>query len=215
VVLVTAPVVHQELAVIAAARAARVEHVVKLTSKASLDSPIARRRNQAEIERALIESGLSYTLVRSNAYMQNFLMLATGIAQTDSFSTASGDGRIGYIDVGDVAAVAAAVAAAPADHAAWTYWPTGPEALSGKETAEQFSQVLGRTITFEALSYEEQQRAMIEAGLPEAVAEDSARALALMADDDCDYVTNDVRRLVGRPAGSFAQFVAEHAAAFS
>jgi uncharacterized protein YbjT (DUF2867 family) len=215
VVLVTAPVVHQELAVIAAARAARVEHVVKLTSKASLDSPIARRRNQAEIERALIESGLSYTLVRSNAYMQNFLMLATGIAQTDSFSTASGDGRIGYIDVGDVAAVAAAVAAAPADHAAWTYWPTGPEALSGKETAEQFSQVLGRTITFEALSYEEQQRAMIEAGLPEAVAEDNARALALMADDDCDYVTNDVRRLVGRPAGSFAQFVAEHAAAFS
>jgi uncharacterized protein YbjT (DUF2867 family) len=53
---------------------------VKITSKASADSPIARRRDQAEIESELIASGLGWTLLRNNAYMQNFLMLAPAIA---------------------------------------------------------------------------------------------------------------------------------------
>ena len=49
VVLVTPPVVQQELNVIDSAVRAGVEHVVKITTKASADSPIARRRNHAEI----------------------------------------------------------------------------------------------------------------------------------------------------------------------
>ena len=45
-------------------------HVVKITSKASSDSPIGRRRGQAQIENRLIASGLAYTLLRNNAYEQ-------------------------------------------------------------------------------------------------------------------------------------------------
>jgi hypothetical protein len=60
VVLVTQPVVKQELNVIDSAARAGVEHVVKITSKASADSPIARRRNQAQIEHALIASALQW-----------------------------------------------------------------------------------------------------------------------------------------------------------
>ena len=134
-ILVTAPVVHQELNVIDSAVRAGVEHVVKITTKASADSPIARRRNHAQIENALIASGLGYTLLRNNAYMQNFLMMAPAIAKTDSFSTATGNGRMGHIDARDVAAVAAHIAASPSAHVGKTYWPTGPEALSGTEVA--------------------------------------------------------------------------------
>ncbi len=96
VVLVTPPVVQQELTVIDSAVRAGVEHVVKITSKASADSPIARRRNQTQIESALIASGLGYTFLRNNAYMQNFLMMAPLIKKTNSFSNATGEGRIGY-----------------------------------------------------------------------------------------------------------------------
>jgi len=46
-----------------------VEHVVKITSNASADSPIARRRWQADIEAGLTASGLGHTLLRSHAYM--------------------------------------------------------------------------------------------------------------------------------------------------
>jgi uncharacterized protein YbjT (DUF2867 family) len=215
VVLVSPPVVAQELNVIASAVRCDVEHVVKITSKASADSPVARRRDQSEIESALLASGLGYTLLRNNAYMQNFLMMAPGIAQASRFSTAAGEGRIGHIDARDVAAVAAEIAGSPSIHAGRTYWPTGPELLSSAEVADVLSEVLGRPIAFDPITYEQQRQAMIKAGLPETVAEDNARAVSLMADGDCDYVTDDVPLLLHRPARSFKEFASDFAAAFS
>jgi uncharacterized protein YbjT (DUF2867 family) len=215
VILVSPAVPAQELSVVHRAAHAGVGHVVKITSKASADSPIARRRGQAEIENGLIASGLGYTLLRNNAYMQNFLMLAPGIASASSFSTATGNGRIGHLDARDVAAAAAEIASSPGSHAGKAYWPTGPEVLSAADVAAVFSKVLGRTITFRPISFEEQKRQMIMVGLPEAIAEDNAKALLLMAEGDCDYVTDDIPAVLGRPARSFEQFVSDHREAFS
>jgi uncharacterized protein YbjT (DUF2867 family) len=188
---------------------------VKITSKASTDSPIVRRRGQAQIEERLIASGLGYMLLRNNAYMQNFLMMAPAIAKTSSFGTSTGDGRIGHVDARDVAAVAAEIAASPAPHAGKTYWPTGPEVLSCPDVAALLSRVLGRQITFHPLTFEDQKRAMIDVGLPEVVAEDNAKALTLFADGDADYVTEDVPAILGRPARTFEQFATDYATAFS
>ena len=215
VILVSPAVPAQEIAVIEAAARAGASHVVKVTSKASADSPIARRRGQAAIEAALTASGLGWTLLRNNGYMQNFLMMAPAIARTDSFAAATGDGRVGHIDARDVGAVAAAIAAAPASHAGRTYWPTGPESLSSGEVAVILSKVLGREITFRPITFEEQRQAMISAGLPGPVAEDNARALALSAGGEADYVTTDVPDILGRPARSFEQFATEYATAFT
>jgi len=215
VILVSPPVVSQELNVIKYAKDAGVEHVVKITTLASADSPIQRRRNHFEIEEALIASGLGHTLLRNNAYMQNFLMMAPLIAKTSGFATATGEGKIGHLDARDVAAVAAEIAASPAAHVGKTYWPTGPERLSGFEVAEIFSDVLRRTITFTPISFEQQKQAMLDAGLPEPVADDNARAVSMMADGDCDYITDDVPNILGRPAGSFRQFVTDFAGAFT
>ena len=96
------------------------------------------------------------------------------------------------------------------------HWrPTGPESLSGKDVAEIFTKVLGRLITFHPISYEAQKQAMIDVGLPEPVAKDNALAVAWMADGDCDYVTDDVPQILGRPAGSFERFAIDYAEAFS
>jgi uncharacterized protein YbjT (DUF2867 family) len=76
VVLVSPAVPAQELNVVASAARAGVGHIVKVTSKASPDSPIARRRGQSEIEAGLAASGMPHTLLRSNAYMQNILASA-------------------------------------------------------------------------------------------------------------------------------------------
>jgi len=81
--------------------------------------------------------------------------------------------------------------------------------------AAVLSRVLDRTITFHPITLEEQKQAMIDVGLPEAVADDNARAVALMADGDCDYLTADVLSILGRAPRSFEQFARDHAAAFS
>ena len=77
------------------------------------------------------------------------------------------------------------------------------------------SKVLGREITFRPITFEEQRQAMISAGLPAPVAEDNARALALSAGGEADYVTTDVPDILGRPARSFEQFATHYATAFT
>jgi len=215
VVLVSPAIPAQELNVVDSAVRAGVEHVVKITSKAAADSPVARRRDQTEIENGLIASGLGYTLLRNNAYMQNFLMLAPAIAKTSSFGSSTGDGRVGMIDARDVAAVAAEIAVSPAPHVEKTYWPAGPERLSYSDAATVLSKVLGRPITFHPLTFEEQRQAMINAGLPKTLAEMNTQALSLFAEGDSDWSTDDVPSILGQPARTFEQFATDHATAFS
>jgi uncharacterized protein YbjT (DUF2867 family) len=215
VILVSLAIPNQELNVVDSAARADVDHVVKITSEASADSPIAPRRAHTEIEEGLIASGLGYTLLRNNAYMQNFLMLAPAIVRTSSFGANTGDGRAGLIDSRDVAAVAAQIAAHPAPHKDKTYWLTGPESLSYADTAAIWSQVLGRPIAFHALTDEEQTQAMVSVGVPEHIAQMNTQALALLAQGDSDWITEDLPTILGRPARSFEQFAADHAAAFS
>jgi uncharacterized protein YbjT (DUF2867 family) len=215
VVLVSPAVPAQELNVIASAARAGVGHVVKASSKASADSPIARRRGQAEIEAGLAGSGLVHTVLRSNAYMQNVLALAPAIAATSGFGSSAGKGRTGMVDARDVGAVAAEIAVSPASHAGKTYWLTGPELISNYDVAALLSELLGRTITYTELSFDENRDAMIRAGIPVPVAEMNAQAFSLTADGDAEWVTDDVPAILGRPARSFEQFAADHATAFS
>jgi uncharacterized protein YbjT (DUF2867 family) len=215
VILVSLAIPTQELNVVDSAARAGVDHVVKITSKASADSPIARRRGQTEIEEGLIASGLGYTLLRNNVYMQNFLILAPAIAKASGFGANTGDGRAGFIDSRDVAAVAAQIATDPAAHNDKTYWLTGPESLSYADAAAILSEVLGRPIGFRPLTDGEQTQAMIGAGVPEKIAQMNTQALALLAEGDSDWVTDDVPKILRRPARSFEEFSTDHADAFS
>jgi len=215
VVLVSPAVPAQELNVVASAARAGTGHVVKATSKASADSPIARRRWQAEIEAGLAASGIPHTLLRSNAYMQNVLALAPAIAKTSSFGSAAGKGRSGLVDARDVAAVAAEIAASPAAHVGQTYWLTGPGLISNYDVAAVLSKLLGRTITYRELTVEENTETMIRAGVPEQIAQMNAQAFSMAVGGDAEWLTEDVPSLLGRPARSFQQFANDYAAAFS
>jgi uncharacterized protein YbjT (DUF2867 family) len=215
VVLVSPAVPAQELNVVHSAARAGAAHVVKATSKASNDSPIARRRWQTEIETGLAASGLPHTLLRSNAYMQNVLAVAPAIAKFDGFGSSAGRGRIGMVDARDVAAVAASVAASPASHAGKTYWLTGPELISNFDVAAVLSKLLGRTITYRPLAFDEDRDTMVRAGVPKQVAEMNAQAFSLIAGGDAEWLSDDVQAILGRPGRSFERFAADHAASFS
>jgi uncharacterized protein YbjT (DUF2867 family) len=215
VVLVSPAIPHQELNVVRSAARAGVGHVIKASSKASADSPIARRRGQTEIEAGLAASGLPHTLLRSNAYMQNVLMLVPAIAKTNSFGSSAGTGRIGMVDARDVGAVAAEIAASPAAHAGKTYRLTGPELITNDDVAAVLSRLLGATISYRQLSFDEDLATMIRAGVPEKIAEMNAQAFSLIADGDAAWLSDDVRSLLGRPARSFEQFATDYATAFS
>jgi hypothetical protein len=81
--------------------------------------------------------------------------------------------------------------------------------------AAVLSKLLGRTITYSELSFDENKDAMIRAGVPEQIAEMSAQAFSLTADGDADWGTSDVPSLLGRPARSFEELATDYANAFS
>jgi len=215
VVLVSPAIPAQEIAVIDAAARSGVGHVVKATSKASDDSPVARRRKQAQIEVALDASGLPHTLLRSNAYMQNFLALAPVIRSQRGFASSAADGRVGLIDARDVGVVASEIALDPERLGGRTYWPTGPELLSYTNAAAILSDVTGHEITFRARSEDEDREAMLAAGVPEQVAVDNARAFSLIGEGDAAWLTDDVALVLNRAPRSFRDFATEHAATFA
>jgi uncharacterized protein YbjT (DUF2867 family) len=215
VILVSPAVPHQELNVIDAAVRAGVEHIVKISSKASADSPIARRRGQTEIEAGLAASGIGHTILRGNGYMQNTLALAPLIARTSSFASSAADGRIGMVDARDIGAVAATIAAAPTAHIGRTYRLTGPTLITYAEIAAVLTGLLGRTITFRPQTAEQDVQGMIAAGVPSAIAVQNAQAFTLIAAGDAEWLSDDVPALLGRPAHSYDQFANDYRAAFS
>jgi uncharacterized protein YbjT (DUF2867 family) len=215
VLLVSPAVPAQEIAVIDSAVRQGVSHIVKVTSKASADSPVDRRRGQAQIEAHLETTGLAYTLLRSNAYMQNLLALAPMIRQTGGFVMSAGDGQVGMIDARDVAAVAAAVAAAPKEHAGQTYWLTGPSLISYADVARELSAALGHEIGYRRISPAEHRTAMIAAGVPEAVAISNAQAFGLIAEGDAAWLSDDVKSITGTPPRPLRSFITDHITAFT
>ncbi|MBR7826941.1 NmrA family NAD(P)-binding protein [Actinospica sp. MGRD01-02] len=215
VILVSPAVPAQEIAVIASAARRGVRHIVKVTSKASADSPVDRRRGQAQIEAYLETSGISYTLLRANAYMQNLLALAPTIKQTGGFVMSAGDGQVGMIDARDVAATAATVATSPEAHAGRAYWLTGPELITYDDVAKELSDALGHSVGYRRTTPAEHLAAMIRAGVPEPVATSNAQAFGLIAEGDAAWLSDEVAAITGTPPRPLRTFIADHIAAFT
>jgi uncharacterized protein YbjT (DUF2867 family) len=71
-----------------------VERIVKVSaSDAGPDSPVALMRRHAQTERTLEDSGLEYTVLRPQLYMQNFLRFGPSIAEEGRFTAPMGDHR--------------------------------------------------------------------------------------------------------------------------
>jgi uncharacterized protein YbjT (DUF2867 family) len=214
VVLISPAIPHQEISVIDAAAWAGVTHVIKATSKASADSPVERRRGQTQIEQHLQASGLAWTLLRSNAYLQNLLALAPIVSQTSGFVMSAGDGQVGMIDARDVAAVAATLATNPSGHAGATYWPTGPALITYTDVANELSGTLGHPVEYRRIPPDGHRELMIRGGIPEHVATSNAQAFGLIAEGDAAWITDDVLTITGYAPRSLHTFISDYAATF-
>lgn len=216
VVLVSPSVPAQEIAVVDSAVRLGVRHVVKITNhKASESSPVARRRDHARIEAHLRASGLAYTLLAPNLFMQNLFAVAPVIKQTRGFVMSVGDGESGMVDSRDVAATAAAVAVAPSEHSGRTYLLTGPELITYGEVAKILTDALGHTVEYRRISPDEHRAEMIRAGVPEPVAASNAQVFGLIAEGDAAWLSTEVASITGNPPRGLRTFVADHVTAFT
>src|SRR5262252_8296770 len=104
-------------------------------------------RWHAEAEKALEDSGLTFTHLQPNQFMQVYLRFQPTIATEGKFFAACSDSRVSPVDIRDIAAVAAAVLTG-SGHEGKSYVITGPESLTYTEIADKLSAAVGKKIIY-------------------------------------------------------------------
>jgi uncharacterized protein YbjT (DUF2867 family) len=192
-----------------AMRKAGVERVVNLTGfgvERNATSPMRR------LERTLEESGLGFTHLRPNYFLQNFCVgpAHLDLLERDEIAMAAGDARFSYIDARDIAAVAAE--ALTRDEFEGTALDlTGPAGVTHHEIAEALSRATGRPIRYRALSDAEERARLSAAGMAPQRIEARLGFLALARTGAFSAVSPDVERVLGRPALTIDAFARDHA----
>src|SRR5918992_23028 len=200
----------QQLGFVEIARAAGVCNVVYLSQlHAAKDSPVRFLRYHAVVEDAISSSGMAFTILRPNLYMQGLLAFRSSIGSEGRFFAPIGEARVSIVDVRDIAAVAAA-ALTESGHEGKTYDITGPEALTHGEMASQLSDALGKQVTFVDIPERAMRNALVGFGFPEWQADGLIEDYAHYRRGEASTVSTAVRDVTGHPPRSFAAFARDY-----
>ena len=193
-------------------RRAGRKHIVKISALGGRESMFSsgHRDSEENIE----ASGLPYTFLRPNGFMQNLVNYNAGtIRSQNAFYGCQGNGAVSIVDIRDIAAVAVIVLAATG-HEGKSYALTGGESLTTDQVAEKISRVAGRKISYVDLPPADLKKAILSAGTPEWSAEALLDLQRLYREGKASLVTDDVERLTGRRPITFDQFARDYAFAF-
>src|SRR5271157_1822139 len=189
-----------------------VRQVVKLSAMGGREAIFPRQHAQSEDY--ILSSGVPYTFLRPNGFMQNIVNYnASTINAQNAFYGSEGDGQVSQIDLRDVAAVA--VRALTEDgHVGKAYTLTGPQALTNREIAQILSDKLGREIRYINLPPAQLKDVLLSAGVPEWNADALLDLQRLYREGKAATVSQDVEQILGRKPINFAQFSRDYKYAF-
>jgi uncharacterized protein YbjT (DUF2867 family) len=178
--------------------ASGVEHIVLLSG-----------RGEHQVwpsERAVRESGASFTILRCAWFNQNFSegQLLSAVLDGEVALPAS-DVREPFIDADDVADVAVA-ALTDARHAGQIYDLTGPALLNFTEAVREIATVTGRSVRYTPISHEAFTEALAPA-LPAAQAAFLSELFGSLLDGHNALLSDGVQRVLGRQPRDFSQYV--------
>lgn len=199
--------------VVDAAVEADVKHIVCLTVVGADQPGIESLRfglHHKEVEAYVVKSGLPYTFLRPNGFMQNYLGQAAAIAGQNAFySPLTPSAIISHVDARDIGDVAAAVLTEDG-HQGKAYTLTGPHGLNDDQVADALTSALGHEVKHVQIPAEDAKKNMVAMGWPEWNVEGIAELWSFYETGHAGQVTNDIETVLGRPAGSFETFARDH-----
>jgi uncharacterized protein YbjT (DUF2867 family) len=201
-----------ELNAVEAAKASGIRHIVKQSVMGAEEDSYSLANVHRPVERAIESSGLAWTFLRPNSFMQNVVtFMSETIRAEGAFYSASGNAKISHVDVRDVAAVAIH-ALTGGNHEGRAYKLTGPEALTYEEIAGEMSAALGRTITHVSLPPTDLKQGMLAGGMPEELADRMLDLERYFREDQASSISDDIKLVTGKNSRCFRDFIRETAA---
>jgi uncharacterized protein YbjT (DUF2867 family) len=212
VVLITAANIHaaeQTLTAIAAAKAAKVRKVVRISAlKADTQGPTDNTRQHGRTEAALRDSGMTYVILRPHLFLQNLLGSLPTITGEGKLYWATGDAKMGLIDTRD-AADAAIVATTSSDFDNQTLELTGPVSIDYHHVAAAIARGLGRDIVYVPIPPQAMGETMRSYGADDWTAKLIVDYTTAYTAGFGDFTTDNVQRITGHPPRSVDDFVRE------
>lgn len=164
-----------------------------------------------EVHAWLSDHSADYAVLRPSWFMQNFLTQhLTGIREDGEIYSATGDGRVAFIDADDIAGVAAAMLTRSRALEGAQPIITGPAALSYDEVAQALCEATGRAIRHVRLTVAELARRHEDHGLPPSYAATLAGLDGEIAAGAEDRVTHEVERWTDQTPNDLRSFLAIH-----
>lgn len=195
-----------------ALRAAAVKHVVYTSfAGASATATFTYARVHYATEEAIKASGMGYTFLRDNFYLDVLPLYAD---HNGVISGPAGDGAVAAVAREDVADVATTILRALANGQrslgdSQTYTLSGPEALTLSEVAHILSEVTGRTYSYHDQTVEQARQSRLSYN-PEPWQMDGwISTYTAIAAGELSEVTADVERILGRKPTDLAHVVAQ------
>jgi len=208
--------VERETRFVEQARRAGLRHLVKFSAiGAHPSASFTFGRQHGAAERTIMDSGLAFTFVQPNFFMQNLLWSAATIKARGELYSSLGSTPASHVDARDIAAVITSALTDPTDrHAGQIHLVTGPAALSFDEAADTFSRILQRPVRYQPLSDEQLKAGLRAAGQSEWQANALVELNTYARQGHASAVTDTVERITGRPARTLEQWLQDHTAAF-
>ncbi|MFC4126930.1 SDR family oxidoreductase [Nocardia rhizosphaerae] len=208
--LMTGPEPAQLLKTVAAAG---VRRVVFVSSQGAVTRPdSAGYARTIAFEQALRESGLAWTSLRPGAFFSNTFAWIEPVRTQRTVAAPFGDVGLPAVDPGDIAAVAAEALRADG-HDGRAYILTGPALVTPREQAAAIAAAVDEPIAFVELDREQAKANMLHF-MPEAVAEHTLTILGTPTAEE-QQVSDDIERVLGRPATPYAQWALRNRAIYA
>jgi NAD(P)H dehydrogenase (quinone) len=179
-------------------------------------TPSPQQRQHWLSEQTLAWSGLPVVTIRPTVFLEGFFLPLTGpgVRARGRIELPFGKGRTSPVSTADVGRVVAAVLADPGPHLGRIYELTGPRSQDMHGVAREYSDALGREITYADIPPDSWERELRKLGLPEHLTRHLLTMAELNRADRYDRMADGVQRVTGRPPMSVREFVSLHAEEF-
>ncbi|WP_275293375.1 NAD(P)H-binding protein [Amycolatopsis sp. La24] len=159
-------------------------------------------------EKALVESGVPYTILRNTWYIENYVQSLAGPRFTGVLAAATGDAVVAAASRKDLAE-ALAVVVTTEGHDNVTYNLSGDTDFTYADIAEAMSVVLEREVAYQLVTPEELRALLRKTGMADEMADFLVSLDETIAAGVFARVGDDLSRLLGRPTSGLVEGLTE------
>lgn len=185
--------------------------VLMTTMGADADPSSPFRR--AELE--LIDSGLSYNIVRPNWFLQNFnTFWLHDLVANRQINLPAGDAKVSFIDSRDISEVAAKLLISDQFNNR-DFNITGPESVTHQEVAKAIGNAIGEEVKYTDVEPQVLGDVLVNAGLPKDYVDFMLLIFGFLKEGYNAATTDSVKEVLGREPRSLSQYIADHKSAWT